>query len=105
MQRVGKRTPKNLFFLPLLQGIDKCIFICYNIFVQKYKKIVDIDEAEIKRLLQEIKDEREYNFVCMNSFLYRELSELNKKYTFYDIRSKNQSYKTKLTQHKNCAKI
>lgn len=84
-----KELEKKLFNEKIKTPPNGKIAIEIAIKYQQTKKLVMIDEVEIKRLLQEIEDEREYNFVCLNSFLYKELCELNKKYTFYDIRIRN----------------
>lgn len=83
--RQFKELEEKLFNEKIKTPPDDKIAIEITIKVQQTKKIITIGEVEIKRLLQEIKAEREYNFVCLNSFLYKELCELNKKYTFNKI--------------------
>lgn len=56
---------------------------------QEKKNLIVVYEAELQRLLQEIKNEREYNFVCSNSLVYQELHKLNGRYHFYDIKVPN----------------
>lgn len=62
--------------------------ICIEITVKykENKKVTEINEFEIEKILKEVKEEREYKFVCANSFIYKELSELNRKYSFYNIK-------------------
>lgn len=84
-----KELEKKLFCEKIKTPPNGKIVIEITIKYQQQNKIILIDEVEIKRLLQEIKDERDYNFVCLNSFCIKNLCELNEKYKFYDIKIQN----------------
>lgn len=84
-----KELEKKLFNNKIKNPPNCKVAIEITIQTQGTNKLIVIDEVEIKTLLKEIKDEKEYEFVKKNSLLYKFLCILNDKYEFYDIQIGN----------------
>ena len=63
---------------------DKISFI-FDLRYENAQRIIKFAEKDIIDLLQKIREEREYRCVRKNSFAYKYLYQLNKKYSFYNI--------------------
>lgn len=68
-----------------IKNINNSISIDLTIYYMHMLKTIKCEDEEIKKILIEVKNDIDYNYVCSNSFLYEEIIKLNNLYTFNEI--------------------